>query len=604
MPAQWPTFINTVSSKLISRSLSADRANDEVQQYTLEIAELFANEYHKAVKTSQTPFGNIHQPGSKSILEAGFKQAFGKLFESLEPQLEDKFDDPLYSDISEGIPVPDYSYDPLCELEYWALENKDRLQKFQFYPLFPSTCPMPEEGKERGELTFETTAPIDVEEESNIAEKNAIYATMSISGFDNNVAYLFRYSINGEVQDDIAPEKNGTIQILVPSIPGEYTWTFERVIHANTGNIIKEINKSKSFTVEESGKITLPEESSEAFVKPLRDTVPQLTEEEIIDHLIKRVLVQNDGTEGYRQWTERLTRYHNFKIARKVQSRIKGLADAERKRLKKKRKEKQDRLRDKIKRAPLSTNYRDNLKDNLNDLIKENYDLTEFEKKTIPTSISKNIDLGLNQYVFQERYEDQKNTIPGYLNENFIVTFTYDSKIDFKDNNTNNNSFLNYTGRSRSKHRKWESERGRWFDLLRQWANEQKEKNSKEDDTVEDKDPYDIMAETIFAYWLSTGPQPFKAPPPVPPCNIPSPGSFIPVYYGSQNQLANDLRRSWNMGKRTSTQPGLQASSKAVASAVAASCAKHLLQFKFIYVGQMVVGPTTIPMIGFVPAAF
>lgn len=603
MPAQWPTFINTVSSKLISRSLSADRANDEVQQYTLEIAELFANEYHKAVKTSQTPFGNIHQPGSKSILEAGFKQAFGKLFESLEPQLEDKFDDPDYSDISEGLPVPDYNYDPLCEIEYWALENKDRLQKFQFYQLFPSTCPVLEEGKELGELTFENTTPINIEEESNIAEKNAIYATMSITGFDDDVAYLFRYSINGKLQDDIAPEKNGTIKILVPSIPGEYTWNFEKVIHANTGDIIKEINKSKSFTVEESGKITLPKESNDAFVKPLRDTVPQMTEEEIIDHLVKRVLVQNDGSEGYRQWTERLTLYHNFKIAREVLDRVKDAAEAERSRLKKERKIKEDRLRDKIKRAPKHGDYRDNLNDNLNDLIKENKELNDFDKKTIPTTLSKNIDIELNQYVFQERYEDQKNTIPRYLNENFIVTFTYDSKIDFRDNNTNNNA-VNYAIRRMNKHKKWEKERDRWFDLLRQWVNEQKEENSKDDDISEEKDPYDIMAETIFAYWLSKGPQPFKAAPPVPPCNVPSPGSFIPVYYGNQNQLANNLRKSWNMGKRTSTQPGLQASSMAVASAVAASCAKHILQFKFIYVGQMIVGPTTIPMIGFVPTAF
>lgn len=603
MPAQWPTFINTVSSKLISRSLSADRANDEVQQYTLEIAELFANEYHKAVKTSQTPFGNIHQPGSKSILEAGFKQAFGKLFESLEPQLEDKFDDPDYSDISEGLPVPDYSYDPLCEIEYWALENKDRLQKFQFYQLFPSTCPVLEEGKELGELTFENTTPINIEEESNIAEKNAIYATMSITGFDDEVAYLFRYSINGKLQDDIAPEKNGTIKILVPSIPGEYTWNFEKVIHANTGDIIKEINKSKSFTVEESGKITLPKESNDAFVKPLRDTVPQMTEEEIIEHLVKRVLVQNDGSEGYRQWTERLTLYHNFKIAREVRDRVKDAAEAERLRLKKERKIKEDRLRDKIKRAPKHGDYRDNLNNNLNDLIKENIELNDFDKKTIPTTLSKNIDIELNQYVFQERYEDQKNTIPRYLNEKFIVTFTYDSKIDFRDNNTNNNA-VNYAIRRMNKHKKWEKERDRWFDLLRQWVNEQKEENSKDDDISEDKDPYDIMAETIFAYWLSKGPQPFKAAPPVPPCNVPSPGSFIPVYYGNQNQLANNLRKSWNMGKRTSTQPGLQASSTAVASAVAASCAKHILQFKFIYVGQMIVGPTTIPMIGFVPTAF
>ena len=43
---------------------------------------------------------------------------------------------------------------------------------------------------------------------------------------------------------------------------------------------------------------------------------------------------------------------------------------------------------------------------------------------------------------------------------------------------------------------------------------------------------------------------------------------------------------------------------KAVSSAVAVCCSKHLLELKFIYVGQLTVGAATIPMIGFVPMAF
>jgi hypothetical protein len=103
---------------------------------------------------------------------------------------------------------------------------------------------------------------------------------------------------------------------------------------------------------------------------------------------------------------------------------------------------------------------------------------------------------------------------------------------------------------------------------------------------------------------MSTLVAPFKSAPPIPPCNIPSPGTYIPIYYGSQKSLAKNLRRAWNTGKLGQLEPTLQPVTKAVASAVAVSCAKHLLELKFIYVGQLTVGVATIPMIGFVPMAF
>lgn len=602
MPAQWPSFINRVSSKLISRSLSAERAGGDVQQYTLEIAELFANEYHKAVKTAQTPFGNIHNSGSKSILDAGFKQAFGKLFESVNPQLEDKFEDPLYSDMEEGLPVPDYSFDPLCEIEKWTMENTDRLTKFTYFPLFPSTCPLPEENGSTVDGEIQVTEPVNLAEEEALAKERALYVTMSISGYDKTGSYLFKYSINGEIQEDVAPSKNGSIELLAPLVPGEYVWNFISVHNAADGQIIKSINKSKIFSIASTGEVTLPEESDEAYVKPLRKLVPEMTNEERDDYLSKRILLQNDNTENFNWYVENFKYYARYNaVVLSVWNKVNSLVEAERNRLEAIRKKKEDRLQARIDRIYTNTNTKKYLKDRLKRLKKKNRKEKDKFEKIIPPIPGLEDDLGLNKYVFQEEHADKRDDIPSFVNNTFITTLTYDPSVDTKP--FNNASRNHYTELSRKKQR-YNSEKNKWHDLLRKWGNEQKENNKGEDDIADEKDPYDIMAETIFAYWLSTGPQPFKAPPPVPPCNIPSPGTFIPVYYGSQRALANDLRRAWNMGKRTSTQPGLQASSRAVASAVAASCAKHLLQFKFIYVGQLFVGTGSVPMIGFVPTTF
>ena len=602
MPAQWPTFINTVSSKLISRTLSSDRnAEQEVKQYTLEIAELFADEYYKAVKTAQTPFGNIHQPGTKSILTVGFKKSFGKLFESINPQLEDKFTDPLYADINEGLPIPDYSYDPLCEIEEWSLENKDRLKKFQFYPIFPSTCPIKD--NTQSEITIENTTPIDINAATEEAEQNAVYVTMSISGFDKSLSYLFRYSINGEMQDDISPEENGSIKLLVPQTPGDYTWKFEQVIHGSTGDIIKNIIKSKSVSISKTGEVTIPQESDDAYVKPLRDLVPEMTNKEKLNYTVHHVLSQNDGSETYKKWVDNMTRYlyANTSLIRSVQNEVQKLAEQERERLEKIRKDRIAEVSSNVKRS--IGNEKKRLKKLEKNLRGKDINLTASEKKIIPESTKNSIEYTANEYIFQENRTDKKDQLPDFMSASFISALTYIESIDKRFNLTNSSS-INFYHASTHKARAYTAEKNKWHDLLRQWANEQKDANSIDEDIADEKDPYDIMAETIITYWKATGPMPFKAPPPIPPCNIPSPGTFIPVYYGNEKRLANDLRRAWNMGKRTSTQPGLQPASQVVAAAVAAACAKHLLELKFIYVGQLFVGTGAVPMIGFSPMAF
>lgn len=134
MPAQWPIFINNVSAKLASLSASSIE----------EFAVFLAGEYFNSVKTSQTMFGNMHQSGQKPILEEGFKKAFKKIYEEEEIEFESKFSNSKYADMFEKSSGPDTSFDTYCELEKWTEKNKDNLEKFIFYPFFPSTCPTEE----------------------------------------------------------------------------------------------------------------------------------------------------------------------------------------------------------------------------------------------------------------------------------------------------------------------------------------------------------------------------------------------------------------------------------------------------------------------------
>jgi hypothetical protein len=211
----------------------------------------------------------------------------------------------------------------------------------------------------------------------------------------------------------------------------------------------------------------------------------------------------------------------------------------------------------------------------------------------------------LSKKVFQFEYDDDKDVLPTWLKKEYICKFVYYSGIDDISTNDHNNSnvtkeFL----RTSAKYSKYEQEKDAYIALRKQCIQKLADDAKKNADDETEEDPYDTMAKAIIAYWMSTLVSPFKSTPPIPPCNVPSPGTYIPIYYGSQKSLAKNLRRAWNTGKLAQLEPLTQPATKAVASAVAVCCAKHLLELKFIYVGQLTVGVATIPMIGFVPMAF
>lgn len=587
MPAQWPKFVNNVSKKLESRS--ADTRD--------EFAIFLANEYFTAVGQSQTTFGNTHVPGQKLILENGFVKAFKEIYENETIKFEDKFEMNSFADFFEPLPNIDYDFDPLCEIEEWIKQNQDTLTKFKFYSLFPSTCPVPKELDFYAGIDFNKMVEQN-SSDANLAIQNSedgiLYATLSISNFTEGVSFNFKYEINGEVQPLLKADSDGILQIRVTTDPGTYTYTFKEVLDLDD-NLIKEINKSATVEINDSGEVVNTTEIKDPGLdKEPRPLIPELTREEIIEILATRILYQNDNTTDFKDWVDRLGIGHNNKLGSDIIKKVNELI------------EDYYQAQEKLLNAILTD------EDRLGRLISTQNQRVTARKKLeklrdkIPTlqQLGLAIENSLNEYIFQSEHKDAPDNIPDWLTpENYICKFTYIKSIDGNLNTTGNNN-LNYVGEARRLNQKvkaYKNEKKKWWDLLKKWGNSKK--TTTENETIINGDGYNMMAKAIIDYWKSTAVQPFKNSPPVPPCNVPPPlgGIYAPIYYGSESALANDLRRAWNTGKSFGKLPLTPVASKAVASAVSVACAKHLLQLKFLYLGGIATPVSPIPMVGFVP---
>ena len=563
MPANWPTFILNLSGKIESRDSESRK----------EFAEIFAEEYLNAVKTAQTPFGNTHSQGQKIILEEGFHLAFETLMQSIPPdfpgdlELHKKLTDDRYVDLVEPLPEGDVSFDPHCELEKWTLENSSKLEKFNFYPFFNSTCPLPEDPEDLS-ADFNFKLIKDSIEDFNSPVPSPV-ALFYLINFDNSQNYKIRYELNGKDQGTLTTDQNGQVSVQVPQQPGKYSYRFVDILNSD-GDLIKHINKSRSVTIGSTGDITqldsidtemgLNIDQPEVKERINRLHVPEMTEDEKIDFIAQRVAFQRDGSKRFEKWVDRLSKGYHKDFGKAVKQRVRGV-------------------------------YKNVNKKNSLDLSSSGV------KNTI------------NQYMFQEEHIDQPGNIPEWLVADLIAKFVYIKGID----NIKTTPKAVYNRKARGKKEKkridkkvklYENEKKRFRDLQRMWAKAQEDKFKQEQESEDNSDPYNIMAGAIIAYWISTLAQPFRSAPPVLPCNIPSPGTFIPLYYGSRKMLANDLRRAFNMGKIFTVQPATPIASKLVASAVAVACAKHLLMLKFLYIGQFSTPVGPIPMVGFVPLAF
>ena len=734
MPAQWPIFINNLSKKLASRT---SKGPDDIGMFV-------ANEYFKAVKTAQTPFGNIHKPGQKPILEEGFKKAFNMLFKSLEPQLEDKFGNPPYDDMFENLPGVDLSSNPDCDFEEWTIKNKETIEPFEFYPLFPTTCIIPKPPATETNLYGD----IDITAENINNQPELRYVTMSVIGGDGTSPYEFTYSLNGEIQPTLTSDSAGVVKFLAPTDPGKYEYTFISAMDASKKAEIKNIDKKASIEIKEDSKaveIKVDTPKPHQFVKPM-------TEAQQIDEIANRVYYQNDGSEKYLDWVERLP--YNGAFAQKVGKKVLTLLDKETAEIKKstgvsglpktnatgnvnsfnyadqidkatenitKAKQKFDKLNTKenadsiekryafveviqakifLERVYLSLNSRNSfassvsnnaerieilnaqlakelqliniltLRKNLNE-IKDtdsiefitakiklyqnelviarldkderkidtlNRELTVQSLRILKLRNKIKSEAATNDRLFQEEYNDRPDSLPKFITANLVCIFSYVKGIDDNqrgapDKNpiialTTSTSSFGYSnntfgsawgnskpqtyeewarktepGRLRAKLLRYEIEKVRYRELKIRHINQIAEDNKKAGNLCGADDAYCVMSKCIIDYWKSTAAQPFAKTPPILPCLIPDPGTYIPVYYGDEAKLGADLRRAWNTGKRFKLEPNLQTATRAVATAVAVSCAKHLKDLKFIYSGKIPAGTGTAPMIGFSPLA-
>lgn len=565
MPAQWPTFVNNVSNKLSSRS--ADSRD--------EFAVFLANEYFNAVKSSQTPFGNKHVSGQKTILEEGFKKAFEKIYTEETIKFENKFSMSAFADFFEPLPNNDFDFDPLCEIEEWIKNNQDALTKFKFYQLFQSTCPVYKKLDIYADIDFDMMieqSTEDAKDSIENSEDGILYATMSISEFTKNINYKFVYAINGIEQPILNAGNDGILQVRVDTTPGQYEYTFKKVLDQD-GNLIKEINKTASATINDNGIVEIVNIVEDPSIgKTPRQQVPELTEDEKIEAIANRILYQSDGSKNFKSWVARLSFGYNAAFGKKVSKKVFELCEDY-------YKSEETKLKDKFKNKRHKETIRD----------------------VIPTIEQLGIENTLNQYIFQSEHIDAPDSIEEWLIPvDYICKFTYIDSIDTSGNNKIN--IINERNKIRAKEKLYQKEKELWWQLLRDWANSQK---VSEEGLIVGGDGYNVMASAIIDYWKSTAVQPFKKSPPVPPCNNTAPltGIYSPISYGSESTLANDLRRAWNTGKSFSKLPLTPVASKAVASAVSVACAKHLISLKFLYLGGITTPAGPIPMVGFVPLA-
>ncbi len=640
MPAQWPIFINKVSSKLSSLSSAS----------TDEFAIFLANEYFNAIKTSQTIYGNIHQPGQKSILEEGFKKAFKQIYSEEDVQFESKFTNQKYVNMFEKAPLPDTNFDAYCELEKWTEKNKDKLKKFTFYPFFPSTCPTEEKPVVTGEIDS------NLLEDSLKPGEPERYVTMTISGFTEGLNYKFLYSINGEDQP-LQIATNNVLNVLAPIQPGFYEYTFKGVYDVDGVLLLKEINKTVSLDIKPDG-IKVIQEIKDPFIdKKQRSPIPQMTEDERIKNIALRVVYQNDGTAAFSEWLDRLDIGYNKQFGKKVKLKAleilgvgtssqydkvrdsiaqkKALESVEkyRKRLIEELKKQTSSLSNELTPDRIKTIFEAEFKryeklfknslserDMIEEILKKDKTIKRQDAIEQLFGIPKQNSIinPINEYIFQEEHIDDKTKIPTWLEAADICKFVYIKSIDkrmegYSDKKTSSIIISKLDPkrfekaelkRNTEKIVKYLEEKNRWYELLRKWGNSQ---NGNIEEDTNKGDGYDTMAQSIIDYWKSTAVQPFKPVPPIIPCTSIPPlgGKYVPISYGNKNKLAGDLRKAWNSGKGFNKQSLTPVASKLVASAVSVSFAKHLLEIKFLYLGGLIipVGPP-IPMVGISPSVF
>jgi hypothetical protein len=598
MPANWGTFITNVSSKLTSQSIGT---------YD-EMADFLRNEYISAtVGKAASPFGQTHVKGQDAIMYEGFKKGFKMLYEGGDLTFEEKKTNPAYADLEVEPPTVDISgAADQVELDFrdWAEENKATIPDFVYSQFFSQYPNFP---KDRKQAVLEIARKI-------------------LHQFDGTSSYLqWMYSLRTGSYSDwgnlIMDEVINLIKIETKRDfqPGDLVRGFAKY------ETITEIWTSTTASDKTSYTTTPPQGYQFGWSDSTRKTGSDLFNYIKGDTNIDNIASLNSSKPGEGDLIE-------GKIISTTNS--KGTSS--------------------IKISYYSKAYKKNF-------VKELIPSTVTRKLNVSDIAGKLPAINITKELFQDQHLSNPGKIPAYLTSSFIRHFTYSKRYDagylkqwlknyglsdssinsisksfddsysyaddiigifskdgfrntsFFRNNSNifgtNNGFQLSWLKQRlesNKRLEYSSEENRFRELKIRWINELAEAARKSSDPDKPEDPYNVMAKGVLDYWKSCGQQPLTNEPGAPPAlfSPPQGGLYVPIYYGSQTMLGNNIKRAFNTGKRFSKAPEKQIAAKLVASALAYSFGMHLLELKFIYRGG-IPGPNgPIPMIGFIPLVY
>lgn len=583
MAADWGNFITNVSDKLTSQSIGSYE----------EMADFLRKEYISAtVGKAASPYSETHIKGKDDVMFNGFKKGFKILYENGDLSFEDKKTSPEYADLDVQPPEIDVSgAADQVDLDFrdWAEENKATIPPFVYSQFFSQYPNFPADKKQ---------AVIEI-------------ARKILHQFDGTGSYLqWMYSLRtGSYSDWGNLIMNEVINLL----------KIETNRPIQPGDIVRGYAKYKNKTE------TYRYLESDAFTKAKGDINIDNTDEK--SDTYKQRISRSDH-DGY--WKGDLI---DGKIVSVVTS---GGSQ-------------------KIMASYFSKQY--------NKIFIKELMPDTINRKISIKDISDNLpSVNITYQLLQDQHLSNPNKIPDYLTANFITHFTYSkydggylramlkeqnysdtainqAELEFNDNyqyadeivglfskntkksifssnysNAFNSVFGNNTFNLRwikqrhdwNKRNQYSVEEERYRELKIRWINEIAEAARKNEDPDKPEDAYNVMAKGVIDYWKSCAQKPLTNEPGAPPCvfSPPQGGLYVPIYYGSQTMLGNNIKRAFNTGKRFTKPYEKKIAAKMVASALAYSFSMHLLELKFIYRGG-IPGPNgPIPMIGFIPLVY
>lgn len=599
MPANWGTFITNVSSKLTSQSIGS---------YD-EMADFLRNEYISAtVGKAASPYLETHVKGQDAIMYEGFKKGFKMLYEGGDLTFEEKKTNPAYADLEVEPPTVDVSgAADQVDLDFrdWVEANKSTIPPFvysQFFSQFPGFP------KDRKQAVIEIARKILYQFDGTSSYLQWMYSlrTGSYSDWGNLIMDEVIKLINIEAKREFQP--------------GDAVRGFSKY------KTITEIWTSTTASNKTSYTTTPPQGYEFGHGNSEKKTGSDIFNYIKGDTNIDNIASLNTGKPNESELIE-------GKVV--SVSSVKGNSS--------------------IKVSFYNKNVNKYF-------VKELIPSTVTRKLKLADITGKLPAVSITRQLFQDQHLSNPNKIPGYLTSDFIRHFTYSKKYDsgylrqwlkyygswsdsaidninksfddsysyaddiigifskggFKNTsffrkNSNifgNNSIFELSIIKRrlnfSKEIEYNGEENRFRELKIRWINELADAARKNEDPDKPEDPYNVMAKGVLDYWKSCAQQPLSKEPGAPPALFAAPqgGLYVPVYYGSQTMLGNNIKRAFNTGKRFSQSYEKQIAAKLVASALAYSFAMHLLELKFIYRGG-IPGPNgPIPMIGFIPLVY